>query len=293
MKPKLGISFSGGETSGVMTRLCVDKFSESHDIAITFANTGQEHESTLKFVNDCDKHFGWNVVWIEAVVNPEKGKGIRHKVVTYETAARNGEPFEAYIEKYGMPDRNHNHCTSRLKEDVMYSYRRDVLGWHHSEYFTAIGIRADEMDRISTKRKEKRLVYPLADAGWTKEDVKAEIKSWPFQLELKGEHYGNCTWCWKKSFRKLMTLAKDSPEVFDFPTRMEAKHGWTNNTGEHERVMFRGRRGAVDIIEMAKTEKFEPYVDIESDLLFSCASYDVFLDTGSSCGESCEIGADD
>lgn len=27
--------------------------------------------------------------------------------------------------------------------------------------------------------------------------------------------------------------------------------------------------------------------------LFSTASYDVFLDTGSACGESCEIGADD
>ena len=97
----------------------------------------------------------------------------------------------------------------------------------------------------------------------------------------------------EKSFRKLMTLAKESPEVFEFPLRMEAKHGWTNNTGDHKRVMFRGRRGAVDIIEMAKTDKIEPYVDIESDLLFSCASYDVFLDTGSSCGESCEIGADD
>ena len=66
-KPKLAISFSGGRTSAVMTKLCVDKFSETHDIAITFANTGSEHENTLKFVDQCDKHFGWNVVWVEAV----------------------------------------------------------------------------------------------------------------------------------------------------------------------------------------------------------------------------------
>ena len=66
MKPKLAISFSGGRTSAVMTKLCVEKFKDTHDIAIIFANTGCEHENTLDFVNKCDKHFGWGVVWIEA-----------------------------------------------------------------------------------------------------------------------------------------------------------------------------------------------------------------------------------
>ena len=81
MKPRLGISFSGGKTSAVMSKLCFDKFRETHDISITFANTGCEHEETLKFVDQCDKHFNWGVVWIEAVVQPQKGKGILHKVV--------------------------------------------------------------------------------------------------------------------------------------------------------------------------------------------------------------------
>ena len=102
-KPRLAISFSGGRTSAVMTKLCVDKFSKTHDIAIVFANTGCEHDNTLKFVDQCDKHFGWNVVWVEAVVNPEKGKGIRHKMVTFKTASRNGKPFQDYIKKEGLP----------------------------------------------------------------------------------------------------------------------------------------------------------------------------------------------
>lgn len=276
-----------------MTKLCVDQFASTHDISVTFANTGAEHENTLKFVDQCDRHFGWNVAWIEAVVNPDKGKGIRHRVVTFENASRNGEPFEAYIEKYGMPDMNHNHCTSRLKEDVMYAYRRDVLGWGRSTYWTAIGIRSDEVDRVSSKRIENKLLYPLVEAGWTKEDVKEECKKWPFDLDLKGEHYGNCVWCWKKSFRKLLTLAKEDESVFDFPIRMEAKHAWTNNTGDSDRVMFRSRRKAIDIIELARTLDFEPYSDIDQAQMFSSASYDLFLDTGSACGESCEIGADD
>jgi hypothetical protein len=276
-----------------MTKLCVDKFSETHDIAITFANTGCEHDNTLKFVDQCDKHFGWNVVWVEAVVNPEKGKGIRHRIVTFETAARNGKPFEDYIKKEGLTGPSNPGCTTRLKELPMNSYLKRELGW--SGYWTAIGIRADEIDRVSEKRIEKKFVYPLVDAGWTKEDVKAECASWPFDLDLKGEHYGNCTWCWKKSLRKLMTLAKDDVWLFEFPRRMEYEHERTNLQNGHEgRKIFRNNLSVVDIVEMARTKDFEPYVDIDQlDFGFSPPSYDVFLDTGSACGESCEIGADD
>lgn len=293
-KPKLAISFSGGRTSAVMTKLCVEKFKDTHDIAITFANTGCEHENTLKFVNDCDKHFGWGVVWVEAVVNPEKGKGIRHKIVTYETAARNGEPFEAHYAKEGISNAATPHCTERLKERPMISYLTRELGWKHSDYWTAIGIRADELDRVSQKRIEKKLLYPLADAGWTKEDVKKECASWPFDLELKGEHYGNCVWCWKKSMRKLLTLAQDDESIFDFPKRMEKLYATTNVPDGTPRQQFRNHMTTKDLLYMARTKNFEPYRDIEQGTFnFFQPSYDVFLDTGSACGESCEIGADE
>ena len=279
-----------------MTKLCVEKFKDTHDIAITFANTGCEHENTLDFVNKCDKHFGWGVVWVEAVVNPEKGKGIRHKVVDYETASRYGEPFEAYIAKEGIPNAAHPGCTDRLKALPMASYLKRELGWKNNEYWTAIGIRADEMDRVSNNRIKNKFVYPLVDAGWTKEDVKAECASWPFDLDLKGEHYGNCVWCWKKSLRKLMTLAIEDESIFDFPKRMEEEHAQTN-LGKYmeggKREFFRKHMTAVDIIKMARTMDFEPYRDQDQTQMFSQASYDVFLDTGSACGESCEIGADE
>lgn len=280
----------------MMTKLCVDKFSETHDIAITFANTGCEHDNTLKFVDQCDKHFGWNVVWVEAVVDPVKGNGIRHKVVTFETASRNGEPFESYVAKYGLPGPTHPQCTSRLKEEVMYDHRRS-MGWKKGSYWTAIGIRFDEMDRMSESKIEKQFVYPLVDAGWTKEDVKTECAKWPFDLDLKGEHYGNCTWCFKKSLRKLLTLAVDDEDIFAFPKMLEGKYqlvrdGDYDRDGEHK--IFRKHMSTVDIIEMARTKDFEPYADIDQlDFGFSPPSYDVFLDTGSACGESCEIGADE
>jgi len=295
MKPKLAISFSGGRTSAVMTKLCVEKFKDTHDIAITFANTGCEHENTLDFVNKCDKHFGWGVVWIEAVVNPEKGKGIRHKVVDYETASRYGEPMEADFAKHGLPGPGWLHCTRDTKELPIKDYLKSVLGWKWGEFWIAIGIRADEVDRVSTNREKLKFVYPLVDAGWTKEDVKAECASWPFDLDLKGEHYGNCVWCWKKSMRKLLTLAQDDESIFDFPRKMEEKysHITTTNDPNMSRQMFRKNMTTVDIIKMAREGNFEPYRDQDQTQMFSQASYDVFLDTGSACGESCEIGADE
>ena len=295
MKPKLAISFSGGRTSAVMTKLCVEKFKDTHDIAITFANTGCEHENTLDFVNKCDKHFGWGVVWVEAVVNPEKGKGIRHKVVDYETASRYGEPMEADFAKHGLPGPGWLHCTRDTKELPIKDYLKSVLGWQWGEFWIAIGIRADEVDRVSANREKLKFVYPLVDAGWTKEDVKAECASWPFDLDLKGEHYGNCVWCWKKSMRKLLTLAQDDESIFDFPRKMEEKysHIISPNDPNASRQMFRKNMTTVDIIKMAREGSFEPYRDQDQTQMFSQASYDVFLDTGSACGESCEIGADD
>lgn len=294
-KPKIVNSFSGGRTSAVMTKLLNDQYGDTHDIVNIFANTGSEHENTLKFVDQCDKHFGWNLIWVEAVVNPEKGKGIRHKVVDFDSAARDGEPLEADFAKHGLPGPGWLHCTRDTKELPIKDYVKDVMGWKWGDYWISIGIRADEMDRISQNREKLRFMYPLADAGWTKEDVKSECASWPFDLDLKGEHYGNCTWCWKKSLRKHLTLAKESPEVFDFPRRMEEKysHITTLNDPNSSRQMFRKNMTTVDILEMARTKDFEPYRDIDQSQMFSTASYDVFLDTGSACGESCEIGADE
>ena len=294
-KPKIVNSFSGGRTSAVMTKLLNDQYGDTHDIVNIFANTGSEHENTLKFVDQCDKHFGWNLIWVEAVVNPEKGKGIRHKVVDFDSAARDGEPLEADFAKHGLPGPGWLHCTRDTKELPIKDYVKDVMGWKWGDYWISIGIRADEMDRISQNREKLRFMYPLADAGWTKEDVKSECASWPFDLDLKGEHYGNCTWCWKKSLRKHLTLAKESPEVFDFPRRMEEKysHITAPNDPNSSRQMFRKNMTTVDILEMARTKDFEPYRDIDQSQMFSTASYDVFLDTGSACGESCEIGADE
>ena len=97
MKEKMIVNFSGGRTSGYMTKMLLDNYSHLFEFIVVFANTGMEHPKTLEFVNNCDKYFGFGTIWIEADVVHEKNKGTKHKVVTYESCSRNGEPFEEVI----------------------------------------------------------------------------------------------------------------------------------------------------------------------------------------------------
>lgn len=284
-RPKLAISFSGGRTSALMTKMVLDRNKLTHDIRVTFANTGCEHEDTLRFVNECDIRFGFAVVWLEADISPESGVGVRHKVVSFETASRQGEPYEAFIRKYGIPNRSMPQCTSRLKTEVMESYLKSQ-GFYRGKrlnYDTAIGIRADEIDRMSSRHREERLVYPLISAGVRKEDVITYWSQYDWDLRIP-EHLGNCTWCWKKSDRKLFTLAVDYPEVFNFPSRMDATYA-NLKAKNGPRRFFRGNRTAQEIMKLAYERPFKKFGEIEL--------FDPTLDTGSACGESCEIGSDE
>lgn len=283
---RLGVSFSGGRTSAVMTKMILERWSSEYEIQVTFVNTGCEHPNTLEFVRQCDEHWGFGTTWIEAKIHHGERRGPTYNIVDFDSASRNGEPFEEYVKKYGIPGPSHPQCTSRLKEEPMHAFRRDHLGWKVGTWYTAIGIRTDEIDRMSSKAKEKKFLYPLVGWGISKEDVLRECASWPFDLNLPGEHYGNCVWCWKKSIRKLMTLAKESPEVFEFPYHLEKEYSSTKSGGDYtDRRLFRGHRRVGDIFYLAHTSEFEPYKDK--------ARKDGELDLQSGCGESCEIGADE
>jgi hypothetical protein len=289
MKPRIRISFSGGRTSAVMTKLVLERYSPTHDIKVVFANTGQEHPLTLDFVALCDEHLGFNTVWLEAEVNPEKGVGVSYRKVDYLSASRDGRPFRDYIAKYGVPNMGSPQCTTRLKENVLDSYSRSI-GWKKGSFLTAIGIRADEAHRVSVRAAEEKFIYPLVDEGYTKERVINEVRTWGFDLEIP-EHYGNCVWCWKKSYRKLLTVMKEKPEYFDFPRKMEEEFSNFKVTDatrspDGRRLFFRGHKSVADI-ERDSKKPFTPF----SDKYF--IPHDDELDFGVGCGESCEIGADE
>ncbi len=219
-KAQLLVSFSGGETSAYMAQWLWRHKRNEYDMVFVFANTSQENEETLDFVQKCSDYFGFPVVWVEAVIHPQMSKGTTHKVVTRETAARDGSVFEAMIAKYGIPNPAEPFCNRELKLRAIQSYMR-AIGW--KKYHTAIGIRADEFDRMNPNYKKNRFYYPLIkDRHMTKPKINFWWSQQPFRLNLKG-YEGNCKWCWKKSDKKLHQISVEHPEHFDFPRRMESK----------------------------------------------------------------------
>jgi hypothetical protein len=239
-------------------------WSNKYEIKVVFANTGQENEETLLFVQKCSEYFKVEVIWVEAVVNPENRKGTTHKIVNFETASRNGEPFEAVIAKYGIPNPATPHCNREMKLNAINSYMKSI-GW--KKYYSAIGIRVDEFDRMNAKRKERRLLYPLISE---KPMSKAKINQWwnlqPFRLKLKG-YQGNCKTCWKKSDAKLYTLINENKSQFDFFEQMENKYSsfipesrikLMTERGEEiptKTNFFRKNRSVADLVKEAENFK--------------------------------------
>ena len=215
----------------------INTYGHLYEFILIFANTGQECEETLIFVDKCDKAFNLNTVWVEAVVNPIHGKGITHKVVDFKTASRNGGPFEAYIAKSGIPNANKPQCSDRLKALPIEHYKKvnGLKGVRH-----CIGIRKDEERRKSSSSERKyNIVYPLCD--WVhvdKQDINTFWESQDFTLEIE-EHQGNCKTCWKKSDKKLWLIALEEPEKFTFMLNMEDRyqHVKPNDDGK-PRVFF-------------------------------------------------------
>jgi len=212
-------TFSGGRTSAFMGRMLQEypKYKDFDKVFI-FANTGKELPETLDFINKCDKEWNLNIVWLEADVQKEKGIGTNFKIVDYNSASRNGEPFEDMLKKYPIPTSIASNCTRELKVTPINKFIKS-LGY--DEVITAMGIRFDERHRESNNAVKDNIIYPLIY------DLKVDskfIRDWwdrqYFDLGLK-DYEGNCDLCFKKSLKKKLTIIKERPNVSDWWQQME------------------------------------------------------------------------
>jgi hypothetical protein len=209
------ISFSGGRTSAYMLWLIIMAWGGAlpADLVVCFANTGKEDEATLRFVRDCAKRWGVTVVWLEYTAD-EPG----FKVVDFETAARNGEPFDAILDKRGfLPNVVTRFCTIELKIRVMARYLLSigmVETLSEGESFSVMGIRADEQRRAAKIADKSRI--PLWGAGITVGMVNAFWSTQPFNLELPTVNgvtaEGNCDLCFLKPPARVVSLIRAKPE---------------------------------------------------------------------------------
>jgi len=222
------ISFSGGRTSAYMLWRVLQSNDGLPDEAIVcFANTGKEEEATLKFVDRCSKEWGVPITWVE-YRDAEETKD-RFQVVTFETASRNGEPFEAIIRKRNyLPNPVSRFCTVEMKVRAIHRYLKSI-GW--TEWESMLGIRADEQRRLAKignqdygKHEEK--IAPLGRVGITKEMVGEFWRNQPFDLELPNMNgvtmHGNCDLCYLKGGAQILSLIQEKPERAVWWAKMEA-----------------------------------------------------------------------
>ena len=209
---------------------------------VVFANTGKEEEATLEFVRDCGQNWNVSIHWVEyqwAEIPAD-----RFKVVTFDSAARKGEPFWSMLAMNGspfLPNPVARICTARLKIRTIHAYIKS-LGWKHNENMDWVGIRADEMRRAAKMERERT---PLVTAGVTKQTVGDFWKSQSFDLGLPNMNgvtmHGNCDLCFLKPTHQIISLIREKPERADWWIAME-NHAQSSNKTYGDGAKFRKDR---------------------------------------------------
>lgn len=232
------VSFSGGRTSGYMLWHILQAFGGTlpEGVKVIFCNTGKERPETLDFVERCSQRWGVPITWLEYTSTPldrprKKTRNGRlerpyvpsFRVVNYETASRNGEPFEQVIRDRGiLPNPVARHCTIEMKILTTTRYLAS-LGWE--EWTNAIGFRADEPHRvaklaITNRHGAETPACPLHKAGIDGAAVLGWWQKQPFDLELE-PHEGNCDLCFLKGAGKIRRILRDRPDLADWWIKME------------------------------------------------------------------------
>lgn len=271
------ISFSGGRTSAFMLKQIIDAHGGTlpSDIHVAFANTGKERAETLRFVHECETRWGVVIHWIEWRKDGEFER------VGFNSASREGEPFQALIDKKKrLPNWNERWCTEFLKVRPLTALAK-VLGLKTGSYAEVVGLRYDEGHRIikamhnaefkkvkgvDVPRKIKRtMAFPLSRARVTKADV---LTFWlgqsmtlaagetPQGFDLGLEPWeGNCDLCFLKGRGIRKRIIRDDPSRVMWWSTNEAAH-----KGKQERGWFDKRDSVAGLADEVRRspELFEP-----------------------------------
>jgi len=278
-------SVSAGYSS-VMMAIMMSKWFPDHNIINVMANTSKERIESLEFMNKCDKHFGLNLKWIEAEFH-KNGIGVTPKVVKYENLKRNGEIFEQGIKKHGIPNKANKWCNRDMKLEPLRKYADSVF--NKDNYSIAVGLRADEIDRVRKDYKTNNVFYPLMDR---KIDSKARNNFWkdqPIKIDIPS-FKGNCDLCFQKSNRKLMTILKEEPDKAKWWDRMIKKYGSIPIDGKPSyndlmeqnnglQTFYRGYNTIEDLVKMAE----QPFSKATDEYIYENDLFDLEGDCGAGC----------
>jgi len=202
------VNFSGGRTSAFMAVYLNSRYPDR--CINIFCNTGKEQSGTLDFVEQVSGHFNFATTWLEY------RSGRQFAIVNRQSACQTGRPFSELIHDRGIPSKMARSCTKELKERTTDRYLQSI-GIKPRHRITAIGIRADERHRLG------QFFYPLvSDMTVDVHFIRSFWRSQPFDLMID-ESLGNCDFCFLKSLRKRIAIAKKYPDLVKWWSDMESK----------------------------------------------------------------------
>lgn len=207
------LSFSGGRTSAYMLA------NYDFDLAI-FCNTGKEAEGTLDFVRKCGEYFEKEIIWLEYTTENDE----KFKIVDFNTASRNGEPFEQLIKKRKyIPNQATRFCSMEMKALTIKRYLKSKnIDLENVDML--LGIRKDEPNRYFKLKNNNRNIWnntmPLFKDSITKKNILEFWKKQTFDLNINN-HEGNCDLCFLKGMSKKIELLRQKPEVAQWWIEME------------------------------------------------------------------------
>lgn len=279
-------SVSAGYSS-VMMAIKIREWYPDHNIIYAMANTSKERKESLEFMHLCDQYFNLNISWVEAIFNPKSGVGVNFRVVKYEELKTEGEIFESGIKKLGIPSKINKWCNRDMKINPLKKFADTVFG--KNNYSIAVGLRADEIDRVRKDYKENNTFYPLMDNGITTDDRNKFWDEQPIKIKIPA-YKGNCDMCFEKSNRKLITIIAEEPEIVSWWGMMEDKYSkvpikgkpvynsWAESVGMN---FYRNNLSIQELVELA-SQPFKPATD-------EYVYEDKTLDTEGDCGSGCQV----
>lgn len=272
--------------SSVMMAVKLREWYPEHNILYAMANTSKEREESLIFMNECDKHFELNMSWIEAEFY-ERGKGVGFKVIDYDNLKRNGEIFEEGIKKLGIPCKINKWCNRDMKLVPLKKYADSIFG--KNNYSIAVGMRADELDRVGKAHKTNNTFYPLMDNEIRTKDRNLFWSKQPIQITIAA-YKGNCDLCFEKSNRKLMTVLYEEPIKAEWWKKMILKYSQTPISGKPSYNVFAENGGMsffrqnISIDELINTAQ-EPFKKATDEYIYE----NDLLDAEDECGAGCQV----
>jgi len=217
MKDKIIGWWSGGVTSAITCKLCIDLYG-LENVRLIFIDTFNEDDDTYRFKKDCEEWYGKEIETITRIGKGKKYEKIQDVWFKYKSLNVAGGAI----------------CSSELKRELRKEWQKE-----NDFKYQAFGFDVDEIRRVKSMvnnyRETAKPIFPLLMYGYTKQDCAQMLLSEGLKMPrayVLGFLNNNClkTGCVQGGIGYWQKMQRDIPENFDKMAQVE--HDLTDMKGE-------------------------------------------------------------